>query len=214
MTDAPEPWHPADVGGQAKRHAPATVRNRDAIAAVLQDALPSKGIVLELASGSGEHVVHFANLFPSLSWQPSDPDPDALSSIAEWSREAGLSNILPPLPIDVRAEDWTIGQVDAILCINMVHISPWEATVGLMQGAGRLLPVQGLLYLYGPYVRPDVETAASNIAFDQSLRSRDPAWGLRNLDEVRQLASANGLFLDKLIDMPANNISVLFRKAG
>lgn len=212
MTDTPEPWHPAEAEGSAKRHAPATVRNRDAIAVVLKDALPASGLVLELASGSGEHVVHFARLFPSLTWQPSDPDPAALRSIAEWSGEAGLPNVLPPLTIDARAEGWGIGRADAIICINMAHISPWQATAGLMRGAGRLLPKRGLLYLYGPYIRPDVETAPSNISFDQSLRARNPDWGLRNVNEVGRLASENGLSLDKLVEMPANNISLLFRK--
>lgn len=201
-------------GRAAKRHAPATSRNRDAIAGVLKAALPEKGLVLELASGSGEHVVHFAGLFPQLEWQPSDPDPDALGSIAAWAGEAGLPNIRTPLAIDARADDWGIARSDAILCINMVHISPWKATEGLMRGAGRLLPTGGLLYLYGPYIRADIETAPSNIAFDQSLRSRDPAWGLRHVDEVKRLALANGLAFERLEEMPANNISLLFRKRG
>jgi SAM-dependent methyltransferase len=214
MSEGPRPWLPGDTGGAVKRHAPATVRNRDAIAAVLRDILPAQGSVLELASGSGEHVVHFARLFPSLTWQPSDPDPDALGSIVAWAKEADLPNIATPIAIDVRADDWGIERADAICCINMVHISPWEATEGLMRGAARLLPPGGALYLYGPYVRSDVETAASNLAFDRSLKERNPDWGLRNVDDVRELARRHGLIFHGLTDMPANNISLTFRKAG
>lgn len=214
MSEGPQPWLPGDDGGAVKRHAPATVRNRDAIAAVLRDILPAQGLVLELASGSGEHVVHFARLFPSLTWQPSDPDPDGLASIAAWAKEANLPNIAPPIAIDVRADDWGIERADAICCINMVHISPWEATEGLMRGAARLLPPGGLLYLYGAYVRSDVETAASNLAFDRSLKERNPAWGLRHVDDVRELARGHGLIFHGLTDMPANNISLTFRKAA
>lgn len=211
MTDRPQPWLAGEAGQAARRHAPATVRNRNAIAAVLRDILPAEGLVLELASGSGEHVVHFAGLFPALRWQPSDPDPDALGSIAVWTAESGLSNIAPPLALDAEAPDWGVDQADAILCINMVHISPWSATVGLMRGAARLLSGGGPLYLYGPYFRSDVETAPSNLAFDQSLRARNPSWGLRDLDEVKHLAAENGLRFDRLVEMPANNISLVFR---
>jgi SAM-dependent methyltransferase len=214
MSEGPQPWLPGDTGGAVKRHAPATVRNRDAIAAVLRDILPAQGLVLELASGSGEHVVHFARLFPSLTWQPSDPDPDALGSIAAWAKEADLPNIAPPIAIDVRTDDWGIERADAICCINMVHISPWEATEGLMRGAARLLPPGGPLYLYGPYVRSDVETAASNLAFDRSLKERNPDWGLRHVDDVRELARGHGLIFHSQTDMPANNISLTFRKAA
>jgi len=214
MTGGPRPWLPGDDGGGVKRHAPATVRNRDAIASVLRDILPGAGLVLELASGSGEHVVHFSRLFPWLTWQPSDPDPDALGSIAAWAKEADLPNIATPIAIDVRADDWGIKRADAICCINMVHISPWEATEGLMRGAARLLPTGGPLYLYGPYVRSDVETAASNLAFDRSLKERDPAWGLRHVDDVRKLALENGLNFDGQTDMPANNLSLMFRKTA
>ena len=139
-----------------------------------------RGTVLEVASGSGEHVVHFAATFPALGWQPSDPDPAGLVSIAAWCAEAGLANIAPPLALDASAGEWPIDRADAILCINMVHISPWAATLGLLAGAARLLPTGAPLILYGPYVEPDVPTADSNLAFDASLRARDPAWGLRN----------------------------------
>lgn len=213
MTDTPQPWLAGKAGPEAKRHAPATLRNRDAIAAVLHDVLPTQGLVLELASGSGEHVVHFARLFPALRWQPSDPDLDALASIAAWAAESGLSNILPPIAVDVEADVWGVAHADALLCINMVHISPWSATIGLMRGAARLLPSGGMLYLYGPYMRADVDTASSNIAFDQALRARDSAWGLRNVDDVKKVAAQNGLLFDRMLEMPANNISLVFRKS-
>ncbi|MES2173060.1 MAG: DUF938 domain-containing protein [Pseudomonadota bacterium] len=212
MMDGPEPWEPGSGPAVAdKRFAPATERNRDAIVAVLRDALPSSGLVLEVASGSGEHAVNFADSFPSLDWQPSDPDPAALASIAVWRAEADLPNLLPPIQLDA-VGDWPIAQADAILCINMVHISPWDATLGLLKGAGQALPPGGLLYLYGPYTRDGVDTAPSNLSFDASLKARDPRWGLRRLEDVVAAADAQGLVLDQLIDMPANNLSLLFRR--
>lgn len=194
-----------------KRHAPATLRNRDAIVDILAGALPPTGLVLEVASGSGEHIVHFAGHFPALEWQPSDPDPHALASIAAWSGEAALPNLRVPVMLDAAAA-WPIDLADALLCINMVHIAPWEATVGLMRGAAQVLPAGGLLYLYGPYLRDGVETAASNAAFDHSLRQRDPAWGLRSVEAVTKAAADEGIMLERLVEMPANNLSLLFRK--
>ncbi|MBY8822776.1 DUF938 domain-containing protein [Sphingomonas colocasiae] len=207
----PTPWSPADGRDEAKRHAPATLRNRDAIVAVLRKTLPEAGLALEIASGSGEHVVHFAHAFPALDWQPSDPEPAALTSIAAWSAEAGLPNIRPPAMLDASAPGWPVDRADAILCINMVHISPWTATQGLMAGAARLLPPGAPLYLYGPYVRSGVPTAESNLAFDASLRARDPAWGLRALEDVIALAAEHGLVFERLVEMPANNLSVVLR---
>lgn len=212
MTDRPEPWQPGSgpsVGG--KRHAPATQRNRDAIADVLREVLPSSGLILEVASGSGEHAVHFAAAFPKLDWQPTDPDPAALASIAAWRAEAKLPNLRPPIQLDASA-DWPIAQADAILCINMIHISPWEATLGLLKAAGATLPPGGLLYLYGPYTSDGVETAPSNLAFDASLKSRNPHWGLRAVEDVIAAAKAEGLAFEKRIEMPANNLSLLFRR--
>lgn len=211
MASSP-PWMPSDGGSDDKRHAPATLRNRDAIAAVLAEWLPETGAVLEVASGSGEHIVHFAATFPALHWQPSDPDPAGLVSIAAWGAEAGLANIAPPLALDASAGEWPIERADAILCINMVHISPWDATLGLFAGAARLLPAGAPLILYGPYVEPDVPTADSNIAFDASLRARDPAWGLRQIDDVKASAIAAGLVFAERRAMPANNLMLLFRR--
>ncbi len=212
MMNGPEPWEPGSGSALAdKRYAPATERNRNAIVAVLRDALPSFGLVLEVASGSGEHAVHFAVAFSALDWQPTDPDPAALASIAAWRAEAELPNLRPPIQLDAEG-DWPIAQADAILCINMTHISPWDATLGLLKGAGQALPPGGLLYLYGPYIRDGVDTAPSNLAFDASLKARDPRWGLRRLEDVVAAADAQGLRLDRLIDMPANNLSLFFRR--
>jgi len=195
-----------------KRHSPAAERNRDPIAAVLSEVLPESGTILEVASGTGEHAAWFAALFPKLRWQPSDPDPESLASIRAWRAEAGLDNLLEPLLLDASAEPWPVDSADAILCVNMVHISPWTATVGLMRGAGRLLPAGGPLLLYGPYRRAGVPTAPSNEAFDASLRARDSRWGLRELETVEAEAEANGLGLDRVEPMPANNLTLVFRK--
>jgi hypothetical protein len=196
-----------------RRSAPHVARNAAPITEVLRRVLPASGLVLELASGSGEHVLHFARAFPELRWQPSDPEPAALRSIEAWREESGPPNLLPPLSLDARAEDWPVPRADAILCINMIHISPWATTAGLMRGAGRLLEAGAPLYLYGPYRRAGIETAPSNVAFDESLRARDPEWGLRDLEAVVAEAETHGLRFDTLVEMPANNLSVIFRKA-
>lgn len=194
------------------RHAPATARNRAPIAEVLRTTLPPSGLVLEIASGSGEHAVHFARAFPGLRWQPSDPDPAALASIAAWRAEAGLANLAAPLLLDAAAALWPVERADAIVCINMAHISPWAATQGLMAGAGRLLDAGAPLYLYGPWLRAGAPTAPSNEAFDASLRARDPAWGLRDVDAATAEAERHGLVLDQVIEMPANNLSLIYRR--
>jgi hypothetical protein len=213
VTGGTGPWLAAEAPSEGdKRHAPATVRNRDAIVDVLRPVLPSSGLVLEIASGSGEHIIHFADVFTALTWQPSDPDAAALRSIAAWVADAGANNIEAPLLIDASAQNWPIERADAILCINMVHISPWDATLGLLRAAGLLLPVDGLLYLYGPYLQAGVETADSNLAFDQSLRSRNPDWGIRAVEDVAQAAGAEGLTLAEIVTMPANNLSLIFRR--
>ena len=196
----------------AARHAPATARNRDPILAVLREILPPAGLVLEIASGTGEHIRDFAAALPALEWQPSDPDSDALASIAAWSE--GVAGIRPPLKLDASAPDWPVVRADAILCINMIHISPWSATTGLFAGAARLLPPDAPLYLYGPYRRSDVPTAASNEAFDASLKARNPEWGLRRLEDVVALGEETGLHFERFVEMPANNLSLVFRRAS
>ena len=196
-----------------RRSAPHVARNAEPIADVLKDVLPARGRVLEVASGSGEHILHFARAFPKLLWQPSDPEPAALRSIEAWRAEAGLFNLLPAVSLDARAADWAVPQADAILCINMIHISPWAATAGLMRGAGRLLAAGAPLYLYGAYRQAGVATAPSNEAFDESLRGRNPEWGLRDLDAVVAEAEEHGFALESITPMPANNLSVVLRKA-
>jgi hypothetical protein len=195
-----------------RRNAPATLRNRDPILQALREVLPATGVVLEVASGTGEHAVHFAAGLPGVTWQPSDPDAGARASIAAWTAEAALVNVLPPLALDAADESWPIDRADAAVCINMIHISPWAATEGLMRGAGRLLAAGGPLVVYGPFVREGVPLAPSNAAFDADLRARDPAWGLRDLDVVEACAGANGLVLDRVVEMPANNLLVVFLK--
>ena len=197
-----------------RRSAPHVARNAAPIAEVLRGVLPARGLVLEVASGTGEHILHFARTFPSLLWQPSDPEPAALRSIEAWRVEAGLFNLLPPVALDARAADWPVAEAEAMLCINMVHISPWAATAGLMRGAGRLLAAGAPLYLYGAYRQAGVETAPSNEAFDADLRARNPEWGVRDLEDVVAEAEKNGLMLDCVEPMPANNRSVVFRKTG
>lgn len=196
-----------------RRSAPHVARNAAPIAEVLRAVLPARGLVLEVASGSGEHALYFAREFPDLLWQPSDPDPAASRSIEAWRAAADLSNLLPPVPLDARAAEWPVGAADAVLAINMVHISPWSATEGLMRGAGRLLAPGAPLYLYGAYRQAGVPTAPSNLAFDASLRAADPEWGVRDLDDVVAEAGKHGLGLDAVVPMPANNLSVIFRKA-
>jgi hypothetical protein len=193
--------------------APSTARNREPILDVLKTCLPRSGLVLEIASGAGEHAVYNAAALPGLTWQPSDADPQALASIAAWRDHAGLPNLLPPLVIDAcHPDSWPLDRADGLVNINMIHISPWAATIGLMTGAGRLLPPGGPLVLYGPYIEPDVPTAPSNLAFDASLKSRNRAWGLRDLDAVTALAAAHGLAWSQRIAMPANNLMLVFKR--
>src|SRR6202020_2251754 len=195
-----------------RQYAPATVRNRDFILDVLRDVLPTPAVILEIASGSGEHVVHFAKCFPRLVFHPSDPDPDARFSIAAWTKAAGVLNVHAPIALDVSEPVWPIASADGIICINMVHISPWEATPGLMRGAAAILPSGAPLYLYGPYLREGIATAPSNQAFDRSLRDRNPNWGLRDLDVVAATAQSTGFSRPGITEMPANNLSLVFRR--
>ncbi|MBB3033270.1 DUF938 domain-containing protein [Alteriqipengyuania lutimaris] len=195
-----------------RRESPAAQRNRAPIADVLREELPAEGRVLEIASGTGEHVVHFAAEFPQIEWQPSDPDGQARASIAAHLEDAGLANIAAPLALDASAADWPIDRADAILCINMIHISPWASSEGLFAGAARLLGREAPLVLYGPFLEDDVATATSNLAFDESLKARDSRWGLRDLSEVDALASRHGFERSRRVAMPANNLTLVYRR--
>lgn len=191
---------------------PSVARNRDPILTVLRRVLPQSGTVLEIASGTGEHAVYFSAALPHLTWQPTDQDERALNSIAAHRAASGGANLLPPLRLDAAAPEWPVTQADALVAINMVHISPWRATQGLMAGARRILPPGSVLYLYGAYKENGVHTAASNEAFDQDLRRRNPDWGVRDLCEIAELAGVYGLDLVERISMPANNLSLVFRR--
>lgn len=193
-----------------RREAPAVARNRDAILDVLRGILPARGLLLEVASGSGEHALHFAPTFPGLAFQPSDPDPEARASIDAWC--AGVANIRPAIALDAAAPHWPLDHADAVLCINMIHIAPWAACEGLMRGAARLLPEGAPLVLYGPFRRGGAHTAPSNAAFDESLRARDPAWGVRDLEAVVAEAAGAGFGPPDITAMPANNLTVAFRR--
>jgi SAM-dependent methyltransferase len=195
-----------------RRQAPAAARNRDPILAILRKVLPPRGLVLEIASGSGEHAVHFARALPALTWQPSDPAPEARASIAAWCAEEGLDNLREPLALNAAAPEWPIAEADALLCINMVHISPWEATEGLLRGAERVLPPGAPLVLYGPYRRVGHPLEPSNAAFDADLKARNPRWGLRDLDAVCALAATCGLERESITEMPANNLTLVLRR--
>lgn len=192
-----------------RRAAPATARNRHPILDALRPHLPARGTVLEVASGSGEHTAYFAQALPALVFQPSDPDDVARASVDAWCEELG--NVRPALALDAASATWPIAAADAVVCINMIHISPWEATVGLIGGAARLLPSGGTLFLYGPYFREGVDTAPSNLAFDRDLRARNPAWGIRSLEQVAALAQTHGFAGPLVVEMPANNLSLIFR---
>ena len=199
------------VAAGARRSAPAALRNREPIAAVLRDWLPPAGVMLEIASGSGEHAVHFARAFPQLEWQPSDLDPEALASVAAWRSEAGLANLRAPVVLDAASPEWPIDRADAVLSLNMVHISPWSSALGLIAAAARLLNPGAPLILYGPWLEEGVEPAPSNLAFDADLRRRDPAWGLRTV-ETFAAAAADAFSLDERRAMPANNLMLCFRR--
>lgn len=195
-----------------RRSAPAALRNREPIAQVLGEWLPQSGLVLEIASGTGEHVVYFAEQFPGLEWQPSDIHSDALTSIEAWVAVAGKANIRKPIEIDASKADWPIGEVAAVLSINMVHISPWQSALGLLEGAARILPAGAPLILYGPWLCNAIETASSNLEFDQQLRARDPQWGLRTVEDFAAAAAQRGLELKQTAAMPANNLMLLVEK--
>ena len=194
-----------------KRHAPATARNSEPLAEVLAEELPDRGLVLEVASGSGEHAVFLARRFSALDWQPSDVDLEALASVDAWAAEAGCANLRPAIALDAAQANWPIAAADAVLCVNMVHISPWSAAVGLFTGAGRILTSGAPLVLYGPFIEPGRETAPSNLAFDQSLKQRNSEWGLRNTADLDALAADHGLRRTARHAMPANNLVLVYR---
>lgn len=195
----------------ARRHAPATERTRGPILDVLRRVLPAEGTVLEVSSGTGQHAVYFAKHLPKLVWQPSDPDPGARASIAAWTESEGADNVRPPLDLDVTRRPWPIGRADAVVNVNMIHIAPWACCEALLEGAAELLSPGNVLFMYGPYKRGGRHTAPSNEAFDRSLRQRNPAWGVRDLDAVAAVAARHGLRLEEVVEMPANNLSVVYR---
>ena len=206
--------------GMTLAFSPACERNKGPILAVLRDWLPTTGTILEVASGTGQHALHFAAGLPGVVWQPTDPSPSALDAIRERREAAALPNLRAPIALDAAFEGWPIeglaslGAIDAIVCINMAHISPWEATLGVLSQAAQRLPQGGTLYFYGPWLRDGVETAPGNVAFDQDLRSRDPRWGLRSVQALSEAATPLGLAIVALVEMPANNLSIVLRKEG
>lgn len=196
-----------------RRHAPATQRNRQPILQILSEVLPTSGTILEIASGTGEHAAWFAQQLRPLVWQPSDPDPAMLRSIAAHATDALCPSLNDPIELDVHARPWPIDSAAGVVCINMCHIAPWSATESLFRGAGSILGAGGIVYLYGPYRRDGQPTAPSNEAFDSSLRAQNPDWGLRRLEAVAALAEDEGFALDRVVEMPANNLSLVFAKA-
>lgn len=202
------------MDGDLRWHSAAAERNKGPIVAELQRLLPPQGLLLEIASGTGQHAAHGASAMPGWRWQPTDADPGALASIGAWCE--GLPNVLPPLALDVMARVWPgiSARVDAIFCANMIHIAPWPVCAALMQGAARHLAPLGRLVLYGPYIVEDVPTAASNLAFDADLRGRNPAWGLRRLGGVLAEARGAGLLLQERVSMPSNNLLLMLQRSG
>ncbi len=196
----------------AARTAPAAARNREPILRVLRDLLPQPALVLEIASGTGEHAVWFSTALPHLTWQPTDQDPEALQSITAWRKLSGPPNLLPPMPLDAAADTWPVAEADAVIAINLIHIAPWFVTQGLIAGAARTLTAAGLLLLYGPFREPGVHIAASNAAFDADRRASNPSWGIRDLGEITALANPFGLSTPERIAMPSNNLCVVFRR--
>jgi SAM-dependent methyltransferase len=191
----------------------AAERNKEPILTVLKSLLPATGTVLEIASGTGQHICFFAQALPGIRWQPTEPDAASGESIAVRLRESGLINVAAPIALDVMEPRWPVAdQYDAVLCINMIHISPWRATDSLLRGAARHLPTQGKLVLYGPYLE-DGKAAPSNLEFDASLKRRNPEWGLRELEEVTRVAAIHGLHRQQVVRMPANNLTLVFSRA-
>jgi hypothetical protein len=207
-----ERFYEAPVGADRRCSAPAALRNREPIAHVLAEWLPKSGLVLEIASGTGEHVTYFAERFPALEWQPSDVHPDALASIGAWRDATALPNVRPPETLDASGSDWPLERADAVLSINMVHISPWASALGLLAGAARLLAPGAPLILYGPWLGDRAPTVQSNLDFDSDLRRRNPEWGLRRVEDFAAAAEQQGFSLVETKAMPANNLMLLLRR--
>jgi len=198
----------------AREAAPSAERNKQPILEVLARVLPPRGLVLEIGSGTGQHVAHFAMALPALTFQPSEMDLERHASIEAWVAAGKLSNVMRPLAIDLTKRPWPVSAADAVVCINVIHISPWQATLALMAGAGSMLPAGGVLVTYGPYLRGGAHTSPSNEAFDANLRARNPLWGVRDLDQVAQAAGREGLVLEEAVPMPANNFTLVWRKSN
>lgn len=212
---SPVAFEQRGVSADQRMFSPSAARNSAAILAVLKRVLPTRGLVLEIGCGTGEHAVGFAEAMTNLTWQPSDPDHQSRASTASWIKFKNLSNVLAPLDVDVCSSRWGVEHAapfDAIVSINMVHIAPWAASVGLFAGAGRLLRDGGLLYLYGPFMRNGMYTAPSNATFDESLKARNPSWGLRDITELERVGGASDLRLCEIVEMPANNLSLVFSR--
>ena len=214
-TSRPLALEQREQSADKRLHSPSAARNKDAIRDVLKTLLPTTGRVIEIGCGTGEHSVHFAAVFPELDWLPSDPDAQSRDSASAWIAHAGLANVRAPVNIDVREGAWGVEELapfNAIVSLNMIHIAPWAATLGLFAGAERLLASGGVLFLYGPFMRNGEHTAPSNAAFDVSLKTRDPSWGVRDVADLERLAQSHGLALKSVTDMPANNFALEFRK--
>lgn len=202
-----------------RQYAPATDRNRDPILTVLQQVLPPQGTILEIASGTGQHAIHFAPALAPRLWQPSEPTPQGRASIRAWAAANPIETLRAPIDLDVCAPLWPVElethtpAITAIVAINLIHIAPWAACLGLLAGANCILPIGGILYLYGPYKQKSVDLAPGNEMFDASLRSQNSAWGLRDLDTVIEAATIENLTLKTIIEMPTNNLSVVFEKS-
>jgi len=196
----------------ARRSAPAAQRNREPIRTVLERVLPARGTVLEVAAGTGEHAVAFAAALPGVTWQPADPDPGMRASIAAHAHAEGLANVAEPRDLDVTAAVWPVERADALVCINLLHIAPWAATEGLFAGAGRLLPPGAPVAVYGPFKREGAHTSESNANFDEQLRGKNPGWGIRDVAEVAAEAERHGMALEDIVEMPANNLTLIFKR--
>jgi len=207
-------WRIGEDLGDGRWRAPSAERNRDPILAVLAPRLPARGLVLEIGSGTGQHVVHFARALPALTWQPTERDAPMLRSIEAWCAHAALPNVRAPVVLDIESPAWPIDAADAVVCINVVHVSPWSTVPALLAGCARILAPGGPLFLYGPYARGGRHTAPSNAQFDAQLRAHDPGWGVRDTDDLAAEALRVGLRVTEVIEMPANNFVLVLRKDG